>query len=84
MLKGCQREMIVVHTRDSELFESAYLILRPQSPREGRADMVAEANRILGREYRTPPSRRSFCRLWFCMGLLCGALMGILLTLLLS
>lgn len=48
MLKGCQREMIVLQTQESPLFESAYFVLR-----RGRADarseeMLAEADRLVG------------------------------------
>lgn len=47
MLKGCQREMIVLHTTDSPLFEDAYFVLRPEKMRAPHGDMLAEANRII-------------------------------------
>lgn len=47
MLKGCQREMIVLQTAESSLFESAYFILRRQRVPPPKCDMLAEANRIV-------------------------------------
>lgn len=48
MIKGCQREMILLQTRESPLFESAYFVLRPRRQGAPRTDMLAEANRIIG------------------------------------
>ena len=48
MLKGCQREMIMLETRGSTVFESAWLVLRRDKPAVSHADMLAEANRIIG------------------------------------
>ena len=48
MLKGCQREMIVLQTQDSALFEHAYFILRRERLSAPPTDMLAEANRIIG------------------------------------
>ena len=49
MLRGAEKRMIVVRTRDSRLFEEAYFVVRPEA--EGRerddTDMLREANRIL-------------------------------------
>ena len=49
MLKGAQKRMIVIRTRDSRLFEEAYFVMRrdmPDSAAHG-ADMLEEANRII-------------------------------------
>lgn len=49
MLKGAQKRMIVIRTRDSRLFEEAYFVMRrdlPDSATHG-ADMLEEANRII-------------------------------------
>ena len=48
MLKGCKRNMIVLHGTGSDEFDTAYFVLK-----EGRADksersLVDEANRIVG------------------------------------
>ena len=48
MLKGCQREMIVLQTTDSTVFENAYFVLRRESASMPHGDMLAEANRIVG------------------------------------
>ncbi len=48
MLKGAQKKMIVVRTRDSHLFEEAYFVIRKDgSPADGQRDMLAEATRII-------------------------------------
>ena len=48
MIKGCQREMIVLQTRESALFESAYFVLRRGRSTVPCGDMLAESNRIIG------------------------------------
>ena len=48
MVKGIQRQMVMVRTTDSRFFETAYLVLRAE--REGDATegaIVDEANRIV-------------------------------------
>lgn len=48
MLKGYQRKLIMIRTNDSDMFESAFFILRSAVCEKGnRAEMVSEANRIL-------------------------------------
>ncbi len=57
MLRGAQKQMIVVRTRDSRLFEEAYFVMRRGAGRqeEDRTDMLFEANRILENSLpRTP------------------------------
>lgn len=67
MLRGSQRKMIVVRTRDSRLFEEAYFVMRRDAEEREAAtdgeDMLWEANRLLessmagmGRD-TLPPSR---------------------------
>ncbi|MBQ2806735.1 MAG: hypothetical protein IJA78_02070 [Clostridia bacterium] len=81
MLKGCQREMIVLQTQDSALFEHAYFILRREKPTLPRGDMLAEANRIIGAGSGYFARRRHRGRgvLLFLLGFLLGA--GIFLLL---
>lgn len=77
MIKGCQREMIVMQTQDSSLFESAYFVLRRGQVTRGKTDMLAEANRIIG-EGKSYFQRKSKKRggVWlFWGGALCGAAM---------
>ncbi len=49
MLKGAEKRMIVVRTRDSRMFEEAYFVVRPEADRGSgtETDMLREANRIL-------------------------------------
>ena len=83
MLKGCQKEMYVLETRESPLFERAYLILRPQKTASLPSDMVVEANRIIGhKNVLQPPSKRATGRFsTFCWGFLCGALGAVIIML---
>lgn len=48
MLKGCKRQMIVMRTQGSTLFESAYFVLRCDNHAASDSDMLSEANRIIG------------------------------------
>lgn len=74
MLKGCQREMIVLHTTDSPLFEDAFFVLRAGRPAPAHADMLAEANRIVmgGREYLMRGHREGLRWIFFGAGVLVG------------
>jgi hypothetical protein len=97
MLRGAEKRMIVVRTRDSRLFEEAYCVVRPEA--EGREsdglDMLWEANRILdssmaaakGREAASsrPSPRFGLLRglVWFLMGLGTGGGIASLLWVLL-
>ncbi len=48
MVKGIQREMVIVRTAESELFEMAYFILRADVQRKsGEKSIIAEANSIV-------------------------------------
>ena len=48
MLKGVQREMVMVRTTDSHLFEMAYFVLRAGVDKEAEGgSLVSEANRIV-------------------------------------
>lgn len=86
MLRGAEKRMIVVRTRDSRMFEEAYFVVRPEADRGGgdEPDMLWEANRILetsiagcrGESGRASSllSRREILRraVWFLAGLLSG------------
>lgn len=87
MIRGAEKRMIVVRTRDSRMFEEAYFVVRPEADRDGReeADMLWEANRILETSMATcrgehaGASDRSLPRggllrslMWFSLGLLTG------------
>ena len=46
MVKGAQKQMVVVKINDSDVFEEAYFMLR-RGAGGARMDMLAEANRIV-------------------------------------
>lgn len=79
MIKGCQREMIVLQTKESSLFESAYFVLRRGCKRASSADMLTESNRIIGegREYFTGHKRGGWLRPFLLGFLLCGMICGV-------
>jgi hypothetical protein len=87
MLKGAEKRMIVVRTRDSRMFEEAYFVVRPEADRGmgTETDMLREANRILegsgaeNRYSRLPCPEEPRCGsgllrglVWFSLGLLTG------------
>lgn len=74
MLRGCQREMIVLQTRDSALFESAWFVLRQEKPYVGAADMLEEAERIVAEGARSDRRRRraGWSVRAFLLGVFCG------------
>lgn len=49
MLRGCKRNMIVLHGTGSDLFEEAYFIVRERTDTPSEGDMLKEAERILDR-----------------------------------
>ncbi len=74
MLKGCQREMILLQTKESPLFECAYFVLRRGRAAATHTDMMAEANRIIGQGRGYLSRRRKKWGVWlFLMGVLAGA-----------
>ena len=90
MIKGCERRMIKIENTDSDLFESAYFIIRQnaQLPKKKRRDdMLREAARIVSD--KTVPTKRSVTgrRVWleraalFASGALLSALIALLLWL---
>ena len=77
MLKGCQREMIMLQTGESTLFESAWFVLRREAVSAKGEDMLAEAHRLIGAEERRYPKRGKrawiFPFLWGCFLGVAGA-----------
>ncbi len=49
MLRGAQKQMIVIRTRNSRVFEEAYFVVRrgQSAPPACKEDMLWEANRII-------------------------------------
>lgn len=77
-IKGAARQMIVLRCGDSEMFETAYFVVKPgrQGARRG-GDMLREANRIVeANSFRERTSRVAFARrrraLIFAFGALSG------------
>ena len=87
MIKGAQKRMIVIRTKNSRYFDEAYFVLRGEvrSDADNGADMIREANRILeeSRPATSPRRRRRRGWLLFLAGLFCGcAAVGLLWLLL--
>ena len=93
MLKGCRKQMIVLHGTASEIFDEAYFILKKgraaEHMREGdRTTMLLEANRILeesriGGRGRAKGHHTLYYLLFFLSGMILGA-GSIILTLAIS
>ena len=51
MIKGCTKRVVVVKDVQSDIFEEAYLIMRPKQEKtkykSGHTDIMTEANRIV-------------------------------------
>ena len=79
MLKGSQRRLIMMSTKGSPLFESAYFILRKDT--DGHAptqnEMLLEATRIL-EENALPQKKRSLRLRHLLISLFAGFLLGAL------
>ncbi len=77
MIKGAQKQMIVVRTGNSRYFDEAYFVLRRDiRPRKGEEDdMISEANRILAEHEATRP-RPKRRRLWSILLFGAGILLG--------
>ncbi len=74
MLRGCQKQMIVLQTQESSLFESAFFVLRRENPPVAADDMLAEANRIIGMQVAVKQKNR---HIWEHLALfLLGAALG--------
>ena len=74
MLRGCQKQMIVLQTPESRLFESAFLVLRRDIDEAGQDDMIAEANRIIGNGSYAKKRRRT-SQIWIPFSV--GAVLGV-------
>ena len=73
-MRGCQREMIVLRTNESALFESAYFVLRREREHTREQDMLAEATRLIGGGGEATPTRCKRGRfLPFWLGFLSGS-----------
>ena len=61
MIKGAQKQMIVVRTGDSRYFDEAYSVLRRgiAPDRSEKSDILSEANRILCESETARPLKRA-------------------------
>ncbi len=88
MVKGTQKQMVVVRTAGNRYYEQAYFVLRDghRVTDEVEPTMLAEANRILDECMLTPrPRRRRMRRMTaFFLGLLSGATVAAAVALLLA
>lgn len=80
VIKGSQKQMIVVRTGDSHYFDEAYFVLRREvDPSRSRGDILREANRILEESsFASGRDKRKHRRGWifFAVGILCGCLLA--------
>ncbi len=81
MLKGAQKQMIVVKTAENRFFEEAYFVIRPNAKADGE-DMVSEAYKIIDAYTDKKRGKRDrgakkylFAFAVFCSGTAFGALL---------
>jgi hypothetical protein len=85
LLKGCKKNLIALKNIGSDYIEEAYLILKPDLPREtAKGDIVKEANRLI-HEYDTGrrKKRRPFSLPSFFLGAMLASAVLLLLFFLL-
>ncbi len=78
MLKGCQKQVVVLRGKCGDIFEEAYFILRSGTSKAGLPEMLCEANRIVEATKPCPQKRRSLAPhvksfIFFAAGLAVGA-----------
>ena len=82
MIKGAQKQMIVVRTGASRYFDEAYFVLRQGvvSDRSQEPDLLSEAERILAEsETRRAGKRgRRGTLWWFFIGMATGVIGGLI------
>ena len=74
MLKGCQKQLVMLKPGENSVFESAWFVLREERVGVAYDDMIAEANRIVSGAVHARCVRRRRGR-----GLILGGLLGALL-----
>ena len=77
MIKGAQKQMIVLRTANSRYFDEAYFVLRRELPVQKGAsgEMLLEADRILREntaDSHVGSRKRKRGLLFFCFGFLLG------------
>lgn len=78
MLKGCQKQVVVLRGRSGDIFEEAYFVLRSGAARAELPEMLCEANRIV--EATKTHTKKKSCLshqvkyfIFFAVGLAVGA-----------
>lgn len=79
MIKGAQKQMIVVRTGASKYFDEAYFVLKSGvNPAKGeRTDILSEANRILKESESVRNGKKKSHRpwVWFGVGIAVGSVL---------
>lgn len=79
MIKGAQKQMIVVRTGASKYFDEAYFVLKSGvTPARGeKADILSEANRILKESESVRGGKKKSHRpwMWFGVGIAVGSVL---------
>ena len=80
MIKGVQRKMIVVKTDNSNVFESAYFILRSDSDKSksGALDMLSEATRIVNESDESKKTKKEKKKRFGRFAAFCIFLLGVI------
>ena len=74
LLKGAQRRIVVVKSKDSKLFEEACFLMRENQEDLPMENLIEEANRIVEKSCVPLPKKGGKRRNWqFLAGLLVGA-----------
>ena len=80
MVKGCQRQMVVIRCPADSIFESAHLILKNDAISSSGEDIVKQANRVIAESALAKSKRnakkRGRERLFLILSFICGALAG--------
>ncbi len=82
MLKGCQKQLVMLKTGENSVFESAWFVLREERMNVAYDDMIAEANRIVSGGLSPKYTRRRCFRgggLWMLVGAFLGGGLATLL-----
>ncbi len=82
MLKGCQKQLVMLKTGENSVFESAWFVLREERINVAYDDMIAEANRIVSGGLSPKYTRRRRLRgatFWMLLGALLGGGLATLL-----
>ncbi len=78
MLRGCQKQVVVLKGKNGDIFEEAHFILRTGGRAVGLPELLCEANRIVEAtkpcvQKKNGNSANALKFIFFVMGLLTGA-----------